>query len=66
MCWQAMGEAVEFSIRSITSRTSPWAFRNGIALSWNDWDLGTPGDTGNYSWDDSSTLAGMLDIPPTN
>ena len=43
-----------------------WSFRNGIALSWNDWDAGTPGDTGNYSWDDSSTLAGMLDIPPTS
>ena len=42
-----------------------WSHRNGIALSWNDWDLGTPGDTGNYSWDDSSTLAGMLDLPPT-
>ena len=42
-----------------------WSHRNGIALSWNDWDLGTPGDTGNYSWDDSPTLAGMLDLPPT-
>lgn len=42
-----------------------WAERNGIALSWNNWDAGTPGDTGNYSWDDSPTLAGMLDLPPT-
>jgi hypothetical protein len=41
-----------------------WSFRNGVALSWNDWDASTP-TTGNYSWPDSPTLAGMLDIPPS-
>ena len=40
-----------------------WSFRNPYALSWDDWDLTTTGDS--YSWNDSSTLAGMLDLPPT-
>lgn len=43
-----------------------WSERNGTTeLVWNDWDATTP-STGTYSWDDSSALAGMLDLPPTN
>lgn len=42
-----------------------WSERNGTnTLVWNDWDAATPA-TGNYSWDDSAALAGLLDIPPT-
>ena len=42
-----------------------WSERNGTTeLIWNDWDAATP-STGTYSWDDSSALAGLLDIPPT-
>jgi hypothetical protein len=43
-----------------------WAERNGsTTLSWDDWFTNTPA-TGTYSWDDSSTLSGMLDLPPTS
>lgn len=43
-----------------------WSYRNGTSeLIWNDWDAATP-STGTYSWDDSSALAGLLDIPPTD
>lgn len=42
-----------------------WSERNGNnTLVWDDWDAATP-TTGNYSWNDSSALAGLLDIPPT-
>jgi len=39
-----------------------WTIRDAQNLMWNDWIHGTPG-TGVYSWDCSSALAGMFDIP---
>jgi hypothetical protein len=33
-------------------------------LVWSNWQSATP-TTGNYSWDDSDSMAGMLDLPPT-
>jgi hypothetical protein len=42
-----------------------WSNRNGTTtLVWDDWDNPTQ-STGTYSWNDSSALAGLLDIPPT-
>jgi hypothetical protein len=42
-----------------------WSERNGTTtLVWDDWDAATQ-STGTYSWNDSSALAGLLDIPPT-
>ena len=42
-----------------------WSNRNGTTtLVWDDWDAATH-STGTYSWNDSSALAGVLDLPPT-
>ena len=42
-----------------------WSYRDGThTLVWDDWDASTP-TSGNYSWNDSSALAGLLDLPPT-
>ena len=42
-----------------------WSHRDGThTLVWDDWDANTP-SSGNYSWNDSSALAGLLDLPPT-
>lgn len=43
-----------------------WTERNGTTeLIWNDWVAATP-STGTYSWDDSASLACLLDSPPTS
>ncbi|MDQ2843537.1 MAG: hypothetical protein M3Y72_21350 [Acidobacteriota bacterium] len=39
-----------------------WAERNASGLSWNNWLAFTP-NGGQYSWDCSNTVVGMLDIP---
>ena len=41
-----------------------WSNRNTDPVITDDWDAATP-SSGNYSWNDSSALAGLLDIPPT-
>ncbi len=45
--------------------TKAWSMRNGEELIWQDWNSPTPDNsTGKlYSWDCSSAMAGMFDIP---
>lgn len=43
-----------------------WAIRNSSGLSWDDWNHATPTNQDGvspYSWDCSSTVAGMFNIP---
>ena len=41
-----------------------WSNRTADPLIWDDWDAAT-GPSPFYSWNDSSAMAGLLDLPPT-